>query len=449
MENNNLAFQSKELPHSLEVEQAVIGFMLADSHLIPNVVEKVKSEYFYNENLRKIYNVICTMVANNKQVDVLTVIDETTKLHLFEDSAEAKRYFFQLGDILHSEGNVETYCNILADKYLIRSLGNVAMSILNEIYSGENNAQLLIDLAEQKIYDIRQGRDTSGLLPISVAVYEAFDRLGKISGEDREKYIGARTGFTLLDKITSGLNKSDLIIIAARPGMGKTSFVMNIARNVARTTEKEVAIFSLEMSKEQLATRMLSTEARISSESFRNGGINTDEWGRIADCASYLSLLPIYIDETANVTVPQMKAKLRRLKNLGLVIIDYLQLMGSTSHSDNRVNVVSEITRQLKIMAKELNVPVILLSQLSRAVEGRNDKKPVLSDLRDSGSIEQDADIVLFLYRDAYYNTQSELQNVAECIVAKNRHGELGNVKLMWNGKYTLFSNPENGTPPE
>ncbi|MDE6518857.1 MAG: replicative DNA helicase [Ruminococcus sp.] len=449
MENNNLAFQSKELPHSLEVEQAVIGFMLADSSLIPNVVEKVKSEYFYNENLRKIYNVICTMVANNKQVDVLTVIDETTKLHLFEDSAEAKRYFFQLGDILHSEGNVETYCNILADKYLIRSLGNVAMSILNEIYSGENNAQLLIDLAEQKIYDIRQGRDTSGLLPISVAVFEAFERLGKLSGEDREKYIGARTGFTLLDKITSGLNKSDLIIIAARPGMGKTSFVMNIARNVARTTEKEVAIFSLEMSKEQLATRMLSTEARVSSESFRNGGINTDEWGRIADCASYLSLLPIYIDETANVTVPQMKAKLRRLKNLGLVIIDYLQLMGSTSHSDNRVNVVSEITRQLKIMAKELNVPVILLSQLSRAVEGRNDKKPVLSDLRDSGSIEQDADIVLFLYRDAYYNTQSELQNVSECIVAKNRHGELGNVKLMWNGKYTLFSNPENGTPPE
>lgn len=449
MENNNLAFQSKELPHSLEVEQAVIGFMLADSSLIPNVVEKVKSEYFYNENLRKIYNVICTMVANNKQVDVLTVIDETTKLHLFEDSAEAKRYFFQLGDILHSEGNVETYCNILADKYLIRSLGNVAMSILNEIYSGENNAQLLIDLAEQKIYDIRQGRDTSGLLPISAAVFEAYDRLGKISGDDREKYIGARTGFILLDKITSGLNKSDLIIIAARPGMGKTSFVMNIARNVARTTEKEVAIFSLEMSKEQLATRMLSTEARVSSESFRNGGINTDEWGRIADCASYLSLLPIYIDETANITVPQMKAKLRRLKNLGLVIIDYLQLMGSTSHSDNRVNVVSEITRQLKIMAKELNVPVILLSQLSRAVEGRNDKKPVLSDLRDSGSIEQDADIVLFLYRDAYYNTQSELQNVSECIVAKNRHGELGNVKLMWNGKYTLFSNPENGTPPE
>lgn len=449
MENNTLAFQSKELPHSLEVEQAVIGFMIADSSLISLVVEKVKSEYFYNENLRKIYNVICAMFTNNKQIDILTVVDETTKLHLFENSAEAKRYFFQLGDILHSEGNVETYCNILADKYLIRSLGNVANSILNEIYNGENNAQLLIDLAEQKIYDIRQGREINGLQPISVAVFEAYDRLGKLSGDDREKYIGARTGFTLLDKITSGLNKSDLIIIAARPGMGKTSFVMNIARNVARTTEKDVAVFSLEMSKEQLATRMLSTEARVSSDSFRNGGINTDEWGRIADCASYLSLLPIYIDETANVTVTQMKAKLRRLKNLGLVVIDYLQLMGSTSNSDNRVNVVSEITRQLKIMAKELNVPVILLSQLSRAVEGRNDKRPVLSDLRDSGSIEQDADIVLFLYRDAYYNKQSELQNISECIIAKNRHGELGNVKLTWNGKYTLFSNPENEIPPE
>lgn len=224
---------------------------------------------------------------------------------------------------------------------------------------------------------------------------------------------------------------------------------MNIAKNVAKSSEKEVAVFNLEMSKEQLATRLLSTEARVESNTLRNGRISTDQWTTLATSAGYLGTLPMLIDDTASLTVQQMKAKLRRVKNLGLVVIDYLQLMGTTSKSDNRVIVISEITRQLKIMAKELNVPVILLSQLSRAVEGRTDKRPILSDLRESGSIEQDADIVLFLYRDAYYNKESEQQNISECIVAKNRHGERGTVKLIWNGQFTLFSNPENDIPPE
>ncbi len=449
MEAKSFNLSTLELPYSLEAEQSVIGAILADSSVMPTVIEKIKPEYFYNENLRKIYNIISRMFASNSQIDVITVLNESEKLHIFENQTEGRRFFMEIANLLPSAKHIESYCNIISDRYLIRSLGYAARTILDEIQSGEQNAQLLLDSAEQKIYDIRQGRAMNGFSSLADAVLEAYDRLGKISGEDREKYIGARTGFTQLDNITSGLNKSDLIIIAARPGMGKTSFAMNIAKNVAKSSEKDVVIFNLEMSKEQLATRMLSTEARIESSSLRNGRIQTDQWTTLATSAAYLSILPIFIDDTASITVQQMKAKLRRVKNPGLIIIDYLQLISSTSNSDNRATAVAEITRQIKIMAKELNVPVILLSQLSRAVEGRNDKRPMLSDLRESGAIEQDADIVLFLYRDAYYNKESEKQNISECIIAKNRHGETGTVTLIWNGQYTLFSNPEHDTPPE
>lgn len=449
MENKSFNLSTLELPYSLEAEQSVIGAVLSDSSVMPSVIEKIRPDYFYNDNLRKIYNIISRMFTSGSPIDVITVLNESEKLHIFENQTEGRRFFMEIANTLPSTKNVNSYCDIISNKYLIRSLGYAARTILDEIQSGEQNAQLLIDSAEQKIYDIRQGRTINGLSSLADAVLESYDRLGKISGEDREKYVGARTGFTQLDNITSGLNKSDLIIIAARPGMGKTAFAMNIAKNVAKSSEKDVVIFNLEMSKEQLATRMLSTEARINLKSLRNGRIQTDQWTTLATSAAYLSILPIFIDDTANMTVQQMKAKLRRVKNLGLVIIDYLQLMGSSSHSDNRVVVISEITRQLKIMAKELNVPVILLSQLSRAVESRNDKRPVLSDLRESGSIEQDADIVLFLYRDSYYNTDNEHQNISECIIAKNRHGERGSVTLIWNGQFTLFSNPEHDTPPE
>lgn len=449
METSNFNPSAPELQYHLKAEQSVIASIIVDPSAIPKVIGKIKPDYFYNENLKKIYNVIMGMFSSGSPVDAVTVSNECEKLHIFENREESNRYFMELINLLPTTKNVDSYCDIIADKYLIRTLGNVARNILEDIQSGEQNAQLLLDSAEQKIYDIRQGRTINGFASLADAILEAYDRLGKISGEDREKYIGAKTGFTHLDNITSGLNKSDLIIIAARPGMGKTSFAMNIAKNVAKSTEKRVAIFNLEMSKEQLATRMLSTEARVESRCLRNGRIQTEQWTTLATSAAYLSVLPILIDDTASMTVQQMKAKLRRVENLGLVVIDYLQLMGSTSHSDNRVTVVSEITRQLKIMAKELNVPVILLSQLSRAVEGRNDKRPMLSDLRESGSIEQDADIVLFLYRDAYYNKESEQQNISECIIAKNRHGEIGTSTLIWNGQYTLFSNPEYDAPPD
>lgn len=449
MNENDILLSSRELPHSIEAEQSVLGAIISDPAVLSDVMELLKPEYFYNDQHKALYSIMLQMNSMSLPVDIVTVLNEAEKQHIFDSPAEGRRYLAEIGDLLPSTSNVQSYCKIVADKYFLRSLSYVARSILEDVQSGEQNAQLLLDSAEQKIYDIRQGRDVRGLVPLSDAIAEAYDRLGKISGPDKEKYVGARTGFTYLDSITSGLNKSDLIIIAARPGMGKTSFAMNIATNVARRAEKEVVTFNLEMSKEQLATRILSTEALVDSNTLRNGRINGNDWVKLATSAGYLSTLPLYIDDTASMTVQQMKAKLRRTKNLGLVIIDYLQLMDSTSHSDNRVTVISEITRQLKIMAKELNVPVILLSQLSRAVESRTDKRPLLSDLRESGSIEQDADIVLFLYRDAYYNKESQQQNISECIVAKNRHGETGTVKLIWDGQYTRFSNPDLDTPPD
>ncbi|WP_297956002.1 replicative DNA helicase [uncultured Ruminococcus sp.] len=449
MDENDILLSARELPHSIEAEQSVLGAIISDPTVLSDVIELIKPEYFYNEQHKALYSIMLQMNSMSLPVDIVTVLNEAEKQHIFESPAEGRRYLAEIGNLLPSTANIESYCRIVADKYFLRSLSYVARTILEEVQSGEQNAQLLLDSAEQKIYDIRQGRDVRGLVPLSEAIAEAYDRLGKISGPDKEKYVGARTGFTLLDSITSGLNKSDLIIIAARPGMGKTSFAMNIATNVARRAEKEVVTFNLEMSKEQLATRILSTEALVESNTLRNGRISGDDWVKLATSAGYLSSLPLFIDDTASMTVQQMKAKLRRTKNLGLVIIDYLQLMESTSRSDNRVTIISEITRQLKVMAKELNVPVILLSQLSRAVESRTDKRPMLSDLRESGSIEQDADIVLFLYRDAYYNKESQNQNISECIVAKNRHGETGTVKLIWDGQYTRFSNPDYNEPPE
>lgn len=443
MDENEILLSNRELPHSIEAEQSVLGAIISQPSVLSDVIELVKPEYFYNEQHKALYSIMLQMNSMSLPVDIVTVLNEAEKQHIFESPAEGRRYLAEIGNMLPSTSNIQSYCKIVADKYFLRSLSYVARAILEDVQSGEQDAQLLLDAAEQKIYDIRQGRDVKGLVPLSDAIAEAYDRLGKISGPDKEKYVGARTGFTLLDSITSGLNKSDLIIIAARPGMGKTSFAMNIATNVARRSEKEVVTFNLEMSKEQLATRILSTEALVESNTLRNGRITGEDWVKLATSAGYLSTIPLYIDDTASMTVQQMKAKLRRTKNLGLVIIDYLQLMESTSHSDNRVTVISEITRQLKVMAKELNVPVILLSQLSRAVESRTDKRPMLSDLRESGSIEQDADIVLFLYREAYYNKESQRQNISECIVAKNRHGETGTVELIWDGQYTRFSNPD------
>ncbi|HOR21968.1 MAG TPA: DnaB-like helicase C-terminal domain-containing protein, partial [Ruminococcus sp.] len=308
MDENTIFSQESVLPHSIEAEQSVLGAILADPSILPSVVEQIKGEYFYSDQHKGLYSIIMRMFTSGAPVDIVTVLNEAEKLHIFESAADGRRYLAEIGNMLPSTANIDSYCKIVADKYYLRSLSYVAQSIMDEIRSGEADAKLLMDSAEQKIYDIRQGRDVKGLAPLGDAIIEAYDRIGKLASPDRDKYIGARTGFTLLDTITSGLNKSDLIIIAARPGMGKTSFAMNIATNVARRNDKDVVTFNLEMSKEQLATRILSTEALVDSSSLRNGRIQQEDWSRLATSAGFLSTLPLYIDDTASMTVSQMKA---------------------------------------------------------------------------------------------------------------------------------------------
>lgn len=436
-------FLGKDLPYNLEAEQTVLGAMLIDPEVLSTVLDYLKPESFYRQQHRDIFSIIVRMFGNGQQADIITVMNEAVAMGIFETTAMAKTYLKGIMENVPSVSNVESYCKIVEDKFYIRSLITASREIIDLAQDGATDAKTLLDSAEQKIYDIRQGNDTKGLSRIDEVVIEVYDKLQKITGPDKDKYLGARSGFTDLDALTTGLNDTDLLIIAARPGMGKTSFALNIATNLARKTEKQVAVFSLEMGKEQLVQRMLSSEALVNSNSLRTGRLDGDDWTKLALGAEALSRMPIYLDDSGGITVTQMKAKLRRMKNLGLVVIDYLQLMEGSKKNSNRVNEISEITRQLKLMAKELKVPVVTLSQLNRGAEGRVDHRPMLSDLRESGSIEQDADIILFLYREGYYDKESADQSISECIVSKNRHGETGTVKLAWNGEFTLFRNLE------
>lgn len=432
-----------EVPYNLEAEQTVLGALLLDPESLTLAMNYIKAESFYVTKHRDLFKIIVQQFSLGVTSDAITVINEAVKEGIFESTTAGKEYLAAIMEGVPTTKNIESYCKIVEEKYYVRSLINAAKDII-EAAQGQDNAMSLLDYAEQKIYDVRQGRSSDGMSRIDEVVLDAYDELGRKSGPDKEKYLGAKSGFSDLDSVITGLNKSDLLIVAARPAMGKTSFVLNIASNVARRNkDSEVVVFSLEMSKEQLVTRMLSSESLVESEYLMKGNISGDQWSKLAEGAERLSGMNIYLDDTAGITVPQMKAKIRRLKNPGLIIIDYLQLMNSSRRIDNRVNEISEITRQLKLMAKELNVPVITLSQLSRSVESRTDKRPILSDLRESGSIEQDADIVMFLYRDGYYNKTNPDQTLAECIVAKNRHGETGTVNLRWNGQYTLFLGAE------
>ncbi len=432
-----------ELPYNLEAEQSVLGAVLVDPACVAQALETLRPESFYRPEHSAIFDIVMRLFTTAQPVDFITVLEVVQRESVFENAADAKVYLAQLVQIVPSTANLEAYVKIVKEKHDIRQLITAAREIIEDSRSGAADAQTLMDSAEQKIYDIRQGRDGTKLTRIDAVLLELYDKLQRLASDEREKYIGIPTGFSGLDKIATGLNRSDLFLIAARPGMGKTSFALNIAANVALKARQKVAIFSLEMSREQLVERILSSYALVQSNKMRTGELSTEDWVRIAEAATLMAKAPIYIDDTGAVTVPEMKARLRRLKELGLVIIDYLQLMGSPTRSENRVQVISEITRSLKIMAKELNVPIIVLSQLSRGPEGRSDHRPMLSDLRDSGSIEQDADLVLFLYRDSYYNPESEEQNIAECIIAKNRHGETGMVKLGWDGEYTRFTGLE------
>ncbi len=428
----------RELPYSLEAEQAVLGGVLLDPSVLPRVIEILKPESFYRPQHQQLFSIMMRMFSTAKVEDIITVIDESVTMGIFETSAMAKTYLSGLMESVPSTANIESYCEIIKEKFHIRSLVNIANDIIETANEGSVDAQTMLDSAEQKIYDIRQN-EVQGLSRIDSVIIDAYSHLQEISGPDAAEHLGSRTGFSQLDAITMGLNKSDLIILAARPAMGKSALALNIAVNCCKQSMKEVVIFSLEMGKEQLVTRMLASESLVNNTCLRSGQISPEDWTKLAAGTESLQRLPIYLDDGAGINVPQMKAKLRRMRNLGLVVIDYLQLMSSPNKHTSRVTEVSEITRQLKLMAKELNVPVIALSQLSRSSEKRDDKRPMLSDLRESGSIEQDADIILFLYRDAYYDKENSDQSTAECIVAKNRHGSTGTVNLAWIGEYTLF----------
>ena len=434
---------NRQPPQSLEAEQAVFGSILIDSRCVSDVIGIVRPEDFFLQQNREIYETVYTMFNFSQTIDPVTILDKMRELGFYHDNS--RDYILQLMDITPTASNAVRYANIVREKAMLRGLAKAADEISETVYSQKGTPAEMLESAEKKIYALRKGERGDSLEHIGTILYKVFDHLKELSESD-SMIPGLSTGLRDLDFKINGLNKSDLLLIAARPAMGKTSFALNIGLNVAKKYQSTVAFFSLEMSREQLAMRLLSGESFVDSQKMATGKLSEEEWEKIFMAASALSQTDIRVDDNPAITVAEMNAKLRRVDNLGLVIIDYLQLMNSSGYgksSENRVQAVGEISRSLKIMAKELNVPVICLSQLSRAVESRTDKRPIMSDLRESGAIEQDADAILFLYRDDYYNPNSEEKNVAECIVSKNRHGETGTVKLQWLPQYTTFADRE------
>ncbi|MCI8525399.1 MAG: replicative DNA helicase [Oscillospiraceae bacterium] len=436
----------RQAPHSLEAEQAVLGSILIDSRCVAEVIGALRPEDFYLEQNRDIYETVYSMFNYSQVIDPVTVLDKMRERGVFDENS-SMQYLMQLMEITPTAANVLQYAAIVRDKALLRSVAQAAAEITDTVYEGVGAAQEILEMAEKKVFALRKGRGEESLEHIGTILLKVYDRLNELALSDSE-IPGLSTGLRDLDRKINGLNKTDLLLIAARPGMGKTSIALNIALNVAKKyTQQTVAFFSLEMSREQLVLRLLSNESFVDSQHLATGRLSDEEWGKLGVASSALSRTDIRVDDNPAITVAEISAKCRRIDSLGLVLIDYLQLMtsagGPAKQSENRVQVVSDISRALKIMAKELNVPVICLSQLSRANESRSDKRPMLSDLRESGAIEQDADEVLFLYRDDYYNENSEEKNVAECIVAKNRHGETGTVKLQWLPQYTTFADRE------
>ena len=433
---------ARGLPHSVEAEQAVLGSILIDARCVPDVVEALRSEDFYVRQNREIYETICSMFNFSVTIDPVTVLDHMRQNGVYDEQS-SRSYLLQLMEVTPTAANVMEYVAILRDKSLLRQVAEAAGEITALVQEGTGTAQEVLDTAEQRIYAIRQGRSAQGLEHISQVIFNVYARLSELAARD-SAIPGLSTGLPDVDRAISGLNESDLILLAARPGMGKTSMALNILLHTGKFSGKSVVFFSLEMSREQLAMRLISSESFVDNKRLVTGKLSEEDWTKIAAASAALNKTNILIDDNPSLSVSDMKAKCRRVDNLGLVVIDYLQLMtsagGSTRSSDNRQQIVSDISRALKIMAKELKVPVLCLSQLSRANESRSDKRPMLSDLRESGAIEQDADIVLFLYREDYYNEDSEDHNQAECIIAKNRHGETGKVYLQWLPEYTTFS---------
>ena len=432
----------RKVPYSAPAEQAVIGSMLIDPRCVPDVLEKLKADEFYLPLNRSIFETIYAMFSYAQPVDPVTVLDQMKVRGVYQDNCE--EYLAEIMRVTPTAANVLEYAAIVRDRALLRRLGETADEINKMVYEGSGEAEAMLEAAERRIYALRQGRTVGGLVPVSSVVHTVFDNLSEAAASG-SAIPGLSTGLPDLDRVTLGLNRSELILVAARPGMGKTSIALNMALHAALNERQTVAIFSLEMSREQLVMRLLSRAALVPSQNLLTGQLSAQQWKDITTAAQALSATDIRIDDNPTLTVSDMNAQCRRVPNLGLVVVDYLQLMQSagSGHSwsnESRTQAVSDISRMFKIMAKELAVPVVCLSQLSRANESRQDKRPMLSDLRESGAIEQDADVVIGLYRDGYYNKESENPNLAEAIILKNRKGQTGTVELLWLPEYTSFS---------
>ena len=436
----------RKIPWSPEAEQAVLGSCLIDARCISDVIGLLREQDFYLDANRDIFATIANMSNYSQVIDPVTVLDQMKQRGVFREES-SPRYMRELMEATPTAANVMKYAHIVRDQALLRNVISACEETIAAASGGEGEANQILDLVEKKIYALRQGRILGGLVPASQVVQTVYQDLTKRAQEGKV-VPGITTGLRDLDRRIMGLKDSDFILVASRPGMGKTSIALNMAVAAAKESKKTVAIFSLEMSREQLVTRLLSAEGLVNMGHLLTGQLNADEWRRAAQAASIVSSLDIRINDNPTLTVADMNAQCRRLNNLGLIVIDYLQLMQSagSGHSwsnESRTQAVSDISRMLKIMAKELNVPVVCLSQLSRANEQRQDKRPMLSDLRESGSIEQDADIVIGLYREGYYNMEAENPNLAEAIVLKNRHGETGRENLIWLGEYTVYRDAE------
>ena len=434
-----------QVPHSVLAEQAVLGSILIDPQRVSAVVEVLRADDFYMRQNQALYQAVFTMFNQFKTIDLVTVIDQMKADGAYDESTTVP-YLHQLMAVTPTAANVLDYAAIVADKAKLRRMGETFDELSGMVRSESGTADQILEAAEQRIYAIRQGK-SQGMSHISAVMGSVWNTVKELQAQGGQ-FPGISTGLIDLDRRISGLNNSDLIILAARPGVGKSSLAMNIGVEAAKHSGKSVAVFSLEMSKEQLGMRLVATECLMDNKKLATGRIvGEEEWARVAMAVASLSQAKMYLDDDASLSVADINAKCRRVDGLGLVIIDYLQLMtsagGPAKNNENRQQIVSDMSRSLKLMAKELNVPVICLSQLSRAGESRGaaQRRPMLSDLRDSGAIEQDADIVLFLYRDSYYDEDSDSPNLAECIVAKNRHGETGTVQLEWRPEFTTFRN--------
>ena len=433
-------------PQNIEAEQAVLGAMLISKEAIAESAQILNPQDFYREAHRIVFEAMLDLSNRNQAVDNLTVIEQLNKTNQLE-KVGGIAFVTALANTVPTAANVVFYAKIVKEKALMRHLINTATAIAAMGYEGADDADSIMDKAEKMILEIASNRKTGDFTPINQIVIDTFSKIENLY-ESKGGLTGLSTGFKDLDKLTAGLQPSDLILVAARPSMGKTAFTLNIASHVALKENKPVAFFSLEMSKEQLMQRMLCAEGLVESQRLRVGDLDEQDWQKLIAAADKFSKAPLYIDDTPGISIMELRSKARRLqqeKGLSLVLIDYLQLMQgrANKNGDNRQQEISEISRSLKSLARELNVPVIALSQLSRSVESRQIKKPMLSDLRESGSIEQDADIVMFLYRDDYYNEDSEKKNIAEVILAKHRAGSTGTVELLWLGSYTKFVNLE------